>query len=227
MTLKDLPHIKIRRHSRAKHLRLRIDIDQIYLTAPQFCSQRQIQQFIQQSEDWLISTWQLQQQKRHDLQHNLPKYLRLFNQQQPMTIIYQPQKAVFQWHEREQILYIRQQQPILSLKQFVIAYAKIHLPRYLQDISQQIGLKFQQCTIRQVKTRWGSCSRKQDIMLNSALVLCDQDVVKYVCIHELVHTKHFNHGTDFWLEVQRHDLDYKQHHHDLKQYHLPDWWSEK
>lgn len=42
-----------------------------------------------------------------------------------------------------------------------------YLPIYLQQVSQDIGLNYVDCSIRQPKTRWGSCTSKHDIMLNS------------------------------------------------------------
>jgi predicted metal-dependent hydrolase len=49
-----------------------------------------------------------------------------------------------------------------------------------------------------MKTRWGSCSSKNNISLNSSLVFLPEALIRYVCLHELVHTIHKNHGRVFW-----------------------------
>lgn len=226
MTLDDLPLIKVYRNSRATRLRLRVDAVQIRLTAPVCCNEQQIQNFIAQSEQWLIQTWQTQYEKSQQIDRCLPNMLQLFNLQHPIQILYRKQKATFEWHARDQCIWISDRQPEQYLKNFVIDYAQHHLPVYLQKVSQQTGLNFSQCRIRQAKTRWGSCNIQRQIMLNSALVLLQESITKYVCIHELAHTQHLNHSVNFWALVQQHDGDYQQHRKALNAYQWPYWWSE-
>ncbi len=61
----DLPEIKIVKHVRAKRLRLRVEPDAVRLTVPVFCTQKQIQAFLAQSQTWLEKTWQQQMQQRN------------------------------------------------------------------------------------------------------------------------------------------------------------------
>ncbi|MFW1857287.1 SprT family zinc-dependent metalloprotease [Acinetobacter defluvii] len=221
----NLPEIQITHHARATRLRLRVEPTQIRLTVPRFCTKRQIQDFLQQSEQWMIETWQKQQEKVEQLDRILPAELKLFNLQQPLQINYQRQKNSFIFDEKSYQLFISDRQPESYLKAFVIAYAKHYLPIYLKQISVETGLKFGECAIRQPKTRWGSCTARHDIMLNSALVLCDQAITRYVCIHELAHTRHFDHSSAFWSEVQKHDENYKKHRKILKSGAMPWWWT--
>ena len=224
MTLKELPEIKIVRHARAKNLRLRVEPTQIRLTAPVLCSKRQIQNFIDQSEQWLIQTWQKQQEKIIQIDKTLPNELQLFNLDQPLQIIYQSQKHGFIFDDENLQLFISDHQPEQYLKAFVIVYAKQHLPLYLEDVSQESNLSFGNCAIRQPKTRWGSCTSKHDIMLNSGLVLFSEKIARYVCVHELAHTKHFDHSPHFWAEVHKHDVNFQQHRKLLKSTPMPYWW---
>ncbi|MGB8697533.1 M48 family metallopeptidase [Acinetobacter sp.] len=222
MTLNELPEIKIVRHARAKCLRLRVDSTQIRLTVPVLCSKRKIQNFIDQAEEWLLKTWQ--QQTQNIQQQTLPTELKLFNLDQPLQIVYQTQKQSFIFDEVKNQLLISDRQPQQYLKAFVITYAKQHLPLYLEEVSHKISLSFGKCTIRQPKTRWGSCSAKHDIMLNSGLVLFPEHVTRYVCVHELAHTRHFDHSPHFWAEVHKHDENFQQHRKILKTTPMPYWW---
>ncbi|AMW79005.1 hypothetical protein AMD27_08990 [Acinetobacter sp. TGL-Y2] len=224
MTLSDLPEIQITRNIRSTRLRLRVDQTQIRLTAPVFCTKRQIQQFIDQSEQWLIETWQKQQEKIIHIDKTLPTELKLFNVNQPFTVIYQTQKKSFNLDIENHQLLISDRQPEAYLKAFVIAYAKQHLPVYLQEVSQACDLHYGKCSIRQPKTRWGSCTSKHDIMLNSGLVLFSKEITRYVCVHELAHTKHFDHSASFWNEVQKYDVNFQQHRKILKTTPMPWWW---
>lgn len=225
MTLSDLPEIQIIRNIRSTRLRLRVEPEKIRLTAPIFCSQRQIQNFIQQSEQWLIQTWKKQQLQIVEIDKTLPDELNLFDLVLPLNIIYRTQKKSYDWDLNQNLLMISDRAPEQYLKAFVIAYAKQKLPDYLIHISHECDLPFGQCTIRRPKTRWGSCNTKHDIMLNSALVLYPSAITRYVCVHELAHTRHFDHSASFWCLVERFDLNYKMHRKHLKQKPLPYWWN--
>lgn len=61
-------------------------------------------------------------------------------------------------------------------------------------------------------------------MLNSGLVLFPKDITRYVCVHELAHTKHFDHSASFWNEVLKHDANFQQHRKILKSTPMPWWW---
>ena len=220
----NLPEIQITRKLRATRLRLRVEPTQIKLTVPQFCTQRQVQDFLKQSEQWMIETWQKQQQKTGQIDKTLPVELKLFNLEQPISIVYKVQKLSFILDEEKHQLFISVRQPEQYLKSFVIAYAKEYLPIYLKQVSSETGLKYGECSIRQPKTRWGSCSAKHDIMLNSGLVLFPLEIARYVAVHELAHTKHFDHSLNFWEEVEKHDINFQQHRKILKMTAMPWWW---
>lgn len=217
----DLPEFKVLYHARAKRLKLAVSHQQIRLTVPSSASKIQIQHFVKSSESWLKESW-AKHQHLQAVDRRLPVELQLFNLNQPIKIIYQLQSQA--WVLSEQQLFIGNTQPENHLKKFVIAYAQQHLPLYLDQISKETALNFVGCSIRQPKTRWGSCTSKHNIMLNSALVLLPIEIVKYVCIHELAHTRQFNHSPAFWAQVQQHDADYQHHRKILKNTVMPYWW---
>ncbi len=64
--------------------------------------------------------------------------------------------------------------------------------------------------IRKMKTRWGVCNRKDNIItLNSELIKKDVSLIDYVIIHEMCHFKEGNHSSRFWAEVSKYYPDYK------------------
>ena len=219
-----LPEIKMVRHASARNLRLRVEPTGIRLTIPLSCSKKQVQQFLDTSEQWLIETWNKQQKQLNSSATAFPNQLDLFYHSQPFQIIRQQQRHIFQFDWERHILFIRDEQAEKALQAATIAYAKQFLPEYLSQISQEIDLPYQGCTIRKPKTRWGSCSSKHDIMLHAALVLMPKQNARSVCVHELVHTQHFDHSPAFWHRVSQHDPDYLQHRKQLKRIQLPAWW---
>lgn len=71
------------------------------------------------------------------------------------------------------------------------------------------GFTCNRVTVRQQKTRWGSCSPKNTISLNIKLALLPQELSDYVILHELVHTRIHNHSRKFWVELDKYVPDSK------------------
>ncbi|ENV92852.1 hypothetical protein F937_02251 [Acinetobacter calcoaceticus ANC 3680] len=218
-----MPEIKIVRHVRARKLRLRVEPASIHLTVPLFCSKNQIQLFLAQSEQWLIETWNKQQHVQSN-SLEIPSEIYFFNKEQPFQVIVQKQHRVFQFDWENNCLFIKDTQPYLALQSAVIAFAKQELPKLLNDLSEQTRLNYSECSIRRPKTRWGSCSSQHNIMLHAGLVLMPHEIVRYVAIHELAHTKHFDHSPAFWAEVEKYDPYFQRHRRQLKSNPLPAWW---
>jgi len=70
-------------------------------------------------------------------------------------------------------------------------------------IAGRHGYRFNRVAVRNQKTRWGSCSSRNNISLNIRLVLLPPELRDYIILHELVHTRVKNHGQDFWMEMLR------------------------
>ena len=90
------------------------------------------------------------------------------------------------------------------------------LPPRVRLFADLMGVSYGRITIRNQKTRWGSCSGKGNLNFNCLLMLCPLDVRDYVIAHELCHRKHMDHSPAFWTEVERVLPDYKQRRDWLK-----------
>jgi predicted metal-dependent hydrolase len=82
--------------------------------------------------------------------------------------------------------------------------AEAILPGRLRALSQQTGLPFTSVSVKQLKSRWGSCNSDKEITLNLFLMQLPWHLIDYVLVHELIHTKVMRHGAPFWREVERH-----------------------
>ena len=76
--------------------------------------------------------------------------------------------------------------------------AKLQIPGILFEYAEAYNLPYTKLTVRRMKTRWGSCSSRNNISLNSSLIFLPEALIRYVCLHELVHTVHKNHSQVFW-----------------------------
>lgn len=105
------------------------------------------------------------------------------------------------------------------IKKILRKQAEAYLPRRLKTLVETHGFLFP-ATIRfsSAKTRWGSCSSSGTMSLNISLMNLPHEIIDYVLIHELCHTRHMNHSKDFWELVEHCQPDFKLHRRSLKRY---------
>jgi predicted metal-dependent hydrolase len=107
------------------------------------------------------------------------------------------------------------------LKQYSIQY----LFPWIDQISKETGLHYQNVTIRGQRTRWGSCSEQHAISLNYKLLFLPQRLVDHLLLHELCHTVHLDHSKHFWQLLASYDKNwYEKRLHCQKAHHyIPSW----
>lgn len=84
------------------------------------------------------------------------------------------------------------------------------IPERVEYFAKVIGVTYGKITVRNQKTRWGSCSSKGNLNFNCLLMLAPPEVLDYVVVHELCHRKQMNHSKAFWLEVEKVLPNYKE-----------------
>jgi predicted metal-dependent hydrolase len=96
--------------------------------------------------------------------------------------------------------------------------AKSYLPNRLSFLSDKYDLRYQKVRFSHASGRWGSYSSNGTLSLNIALMKLPFELIDYIIIHELSHSKQMNHSKVFWSVVESADPDYKAHRKELKQY---------
>ena len=94
--------------------------------------------------------------------------------------------------------------------------AKDYIPGRVSYYAGQLGVHPGRITIRHQKTRWGSCSARQNLNFNCLLMLMPAEVIDSVVVHELCHILEMNHSPRFYEHVLRVFPDYHRHHGWLK-----------
>lgn len=105
-----------------------------------------------------------------------------------------------------------------AVRKALDAEAKAYLPSRLAYLAASGGYRYMHVRYSNAKGRWGSCSSRGVISLNVALMNLPKELIDYVLIHELVHTRHLNHSAAFWDEVAVHYPEYKSARKKLKNY---------
>ncbi|MEQ9307764.1 MAG: M48 family metallopeptidase, partial [Marinoscillum sp.] len=83
------------------------------------------------------------------------------------------------------------------------------IPR-LKKLSRSTGLQYQDLKFRWLEKRWGSCTDGNNIIINYEAIKLSHQLIDYLLIHELVHTKIKNHSKEFWAEISKHLPNYKE-----------------
>lgn len=98
--------------------------------------------------------------------------------------------------------------------------SRIILINRLNQLAERYGFSFNRVFVRNQKTRWGSCSSNNNINLNINLVRLPGELMDYVILHELVHTRIKNHSRSFWRELDLYVGNSKKTDSRLKKYSL-------
>lgn len=90
----------------------------------------------------------------------------------------------------------------------------LHTPEDIRHLvkhwAQRMGVKPARLTLREMHNKWGSCSSRGHVLLNTLLQTVPFDLLEYVVVHELAHLKEFNHSPQFWALVETHLPDYQR-----------------
>jgi len=205
----EIGDVLYRRNLRARNIAIRINSEGLVrVTVPGRCKIERAEKFVLEKGRWIV-------QKREKIRQNRRENLlwepgSIVNMHQGRIFIeqgtgdgfevfsignsygiqvpanYNSGNPLFAKAVYEQIAYIGKKE------------GKLQLPGILSQCAEAHELPYTKVTVRRMKTRWGSCSSKNNISLNSSLVFLPEELVRYVCLHELVHTIHKNHGRYFW-----------------------------
>lgn len=103
-----------------------------------------------------------------------------------------------------------------TLEAHFLRRAKIELPARTSELAAVSGVDVKEVTVRNQRTRWGSCSSTGTISLNWRLVQTPDSVRDYIIYHELMHLREMNHSARFWVQVEEVCPEWQAAEHWLK-----------
>lgn len=196
--------VVFRRNPRAKRLIMRLsrDRESAIVTVPRSAGRGQALEFVQRSADWLSK-----QLKRHETTRAAADNAHIALRGVRHSLCYTGERrGLVTVDDVAVAVRVPGDAPHAArrLKEFLKAEAKRDLDSASQRYAMAMGVAVRRITVRDQKSRWGSCSASGDLSYSWRLILAPEFVLDYVAAHEVAHLRHMNHGPAFWKLVLRH-----------------------
>ena len=191
--------VRIRKNTRARRMILRIDnnINGAVVTLPSWTSEREALLMVQEKSDWVLTKLD-----------NMPTKISFESGVQipflgKYHIVYHDpnQKEVVKKGENEIRLGGREEHLSRRLGDWLRKEAKIIIQPKAIEMAKKLNGKIGRISIRDTKSRWGSCAASGNLSFCWRLILTPEWVLNYVIAHEVSHLRHMNHGSEFWQTV--------------------------
>ncbi len=204
--------ISLRQSSKARRITLRISAldGKITITGPNYIDVKEFKKFAESKRSWLKS-------KKKSFEP-----LILISEGIEIPIIGKYTKISFgdvrePKKVNDTLIVSKEKSVSTQVKKYLKDIGKIHFNFICEEFAKRVGSKVHKITLRDTRSRWGSCSNDANLMFSWRLVMAPKDVLAYVAAHEVAHLKHMNHSKDFWETVEYLFGPYKNQRTWLKQ----------
>jgi predicted metal-dependent hydrolase len=213
--IKNLCEVSIRKRKGNRRMTIRISPEgKVRMIIPYFVSFREAERFIEKKRDWIAKTSDRLKKNRKEKhvysKDSLPrtKYHEFlitpvnneelsFRISEGLCEIFVPEKTQVESEKVQKWIHY-------AFTETLRKEAKVILVNRCKELALDMGIGLNNIRVKNMKTRWGSCSVKRNINLNIHLMRLPDHLLDYVIYHELVHTIHPNHGPLFWRELDKH-----------------------
>lgn len=200
-------NIEIIREKRKTLLLKIVENGKILIKAPLRLSDAKINEFIASKQKWLNSKFQKME--------SLDEFANSFDFDK---FIYEFAKPVMETKnislDYESLNDAKKLKAIK--KQYLEMFNTLKFRAY--ELAEKYGFKVEQVSYMASIYKWGSFSSKGEMKLNYKLIILPHELIDYVIIHELCHSKHMNHKPQFWKEVEKFCPNYKDMRKEMKNY---------
>lgn len=209
-----------RTHHKAKNLTIKIDDEgQVIVVTPRWYPKRKIDRFIEEKRDWIEKSLSKINSTKKIIDSKTE--IMIFGKKYSKEIVsddsfaggisLMDNKFIINQITAEESLYTSR-----KINRFLKNTAEKYLLPRTHQIGKHMKINFGNITLREQKSRWGSCSSLGNLNFNWRLVHHPTVVIDYVIVHELAHRIHLDHSSNFWSLVEKYHPDYRIHRGWLK-----------
>lgn len=227
---------EIRVSARAKSIRLKLTVrDGLTVFVPKGFPRKQLSEIVSDKKDWITTKLTQFDQVRTvlgEMPTSRPQAFDLTAAAETWRVEYRESKSTTIAARSEQVGRLlvygaidNSEQCNAAIRRWLARRAKEHLGDRLHRLSDETGLTFSRFTIKNQKTRWGSCSSTGVVSLNCKLMFLPPELVRYVIVHELCHLIEPNHSNRFWTHLRQYEPDTDRLHERIAEgwKHIPPW----
>lgn len=172
---------------------------EVIVRAPNYMSDAQILRFLERHEKWI--SLRKRDSARFTLDLSDGATLILYGKR--YTIATSTRSGL-----RDDVIFLSVEDRVASLKRILRSLARKVMTDMTVRIANEYRFGFHSIRISSARRSWGSCSAKGNISYSFRTAFLTPDEARYIVVHELCHTRHMNHSSDFWKEVGRILPDY-------------------
>lgn len=207
--------VELRRSKRAKHMSLHASIYGISVVAPINQSIGNINEFVKSKSPWVSKIYEHYFRIREKIGGHIQKDTILFRGKRfriRITKDRNQEYAVVSDSLQQITFHVKDKR---SYKRYLRTWYE-EQTRNILDIrvpltSRRLSIPYANFSIKQLKSRWGSCTKDGKLSFNLLLSMLPLEVIDYIIVHELAHRIEFNHSKKFWDHVESAVPDYKLH----------------
>lgn len=211
-----IPPYRERISGRARRMQIRVGPWRgIELILPKRHTRAEKEAFLHSNRDWMFQQWQEICADYEEALHVVPPAeIELIANGKHYAVSYQA-GARNRYAENSSKLEITTRVDddvvrIAVLRKWLAAVARVHLEPRLKETASRHGLTYKRLQVRAQDGRWGSCTSNDTITLNCKLMFLRPELVDYLLVHELCHTRHLDHSARYWKLVGEIEPDYRE-----------------
>ena len=202
----------LKRSANSKKISLNVSLQNgLEVTVPKGIRRSSIERVLEKNKDWIAQSLDHISERLNRL---IPNDIKLQASGEIREVEYQPTSSllVSVVEKEENTLLVQgnsddKYKVALALRQWLSRKGHAHLVPWLHELGKEFNLPFNKTGVRGQRSRWGSCSAQGTISINRNLLFLPKNLVRYVLIHELIHTVQLDHSPKFWkLLLEREPL---------------------
>jgi predicted metal-dependent hydrolase len=213
----------VRRSARARHVRFVVSADGLVVVVPSgFCVSHGLPPLLEEKKDWIAGALEkvAARTRQKSETDGVPDIIDLRALEEQWRVTFAPLTRERLTEENGIIALtsdFSENEAIAALNRWLHVKARALLPGLLDEEAGRFRFSYAGVAVKKHKSRWGSCSSKGNINLNSRLLFLPPSLTRHVMLHELCHLREMNHSKAFHHLLCGMDPDAKKHSAQLRQ----------
>lgn len=182
----------------------------VVVRAPKLMPDFFIRRFLDENRDWIEKHRKAMRDKPRKVKRTFAHGERFLFMGNEVTLDIGPHKTIAINGTKLQFPQFRAFRIQKELTEWYQAQAKTIIKKFVHEHAKMMGVSYSEIYFSDTKSKWGSCSHDDRLQFNWRLIMAPVLVIRYVVIHELVHTKEKNHSRAFWGKVAAYNPSFRQ-----------------